>query len=196
MLWHTWEQCGGEAYSTTDYCGFYLTGMVFMDTDGDGVKEIVFGTKFNRICALNAADGATKWTAVLDDEVTVVDKTVDPATGEEYILAGTDAGEVVKLNRRGRRLRALTLAGGITDIKVVHYPAKKRSDIAASTRDGAVVIFDQDFEIRATAALGQNVTGLSLAGKKGESNLYYAVSEREVALLDYQPFFLRRSRDY
>ncbi len=118
VLWHTWEQCGGEAYSTTDYSGFFLTGMVFLDTDGDGIKEIIFGTKFNRIYALAAADGATKWTAVLDDEVTVIDTMTDPATGEEFILAGTDAGEVVKLNRRGRRVRTLTLSGGITGLQV------------------------------------------------------------------------------
>jgi hypothetical protein len=196
VLWHTWEQCGGEAYSTTDYCGFYLTGLVFMDTDGDGIKEIIFGTKFNRIYALNAADGATKWSALLDDEVTVIEKMADPVTSEEYVLAGTDSGGVVKLNRRGRRVRALTLSGGITGMKALSYPEKKRSDIIAATRDGGIVIFDQDFNIRATAALADSPLGLILAGSNGGSRRFFAVSAGSVALLDYQPYFLRKSRDY
>jgi outer membrane protein assembly factor BamB len=196
VLWHTWEQCGGEAYSTTDYCGFYLTGLVFMDTDGDGIKEIIFGTKFNRIYALNAADGATKWSALLGDEVTVIEKMADPVTGEEYILAGTDAGELVKLNRRGRRVRALTISGAITGLKVVEYPGKKRTDIIAAARDGGIVVFDQDFNIRATAALADSPTGLIPAGEKGESRRFYAVSGQAVTLLEYQPYFLRKSRDY
>ncbi|OGD23018.1 MAG: hypothetical protein A2W03_04570 [Candidatus Aminicenantes bacterium RBG_16_63_16] len=196
VLWHTWEQCGGEAYSTTDHCGFYLTDMVFLDTDGDGIKEIIFGTKFNRVYALSAADGATKWEAVLDDEVTVLEKMTDPATGEEYILAGTDAGEVAKLNRRGRRVRSVTLSGGITNLKVMGYPGKKTNDIAASTRDGAVVIFDQDFEIRASAALERSLSGLIPGGRKGEMSSLFAVSDHSVALLEYQPYFLRKSRHY
>ena len=196
VLWHTWEQCGGEAYSTTDYSGFFLTGMVFLDTDGDGIKEIIFGTKFNRIYALDAADGATKWTAVLDDEVTVIDTMTDPATGEEFILAGTDAGEVVKLNRRGRRVRTLTLSGGITGLQVVSYPGQKRSDIAVSTRDGGVVVFDQDFEIRAAAALDRELAGLALADEQEGVNRYFAVSDRSVILLGYRPFFLRKSREH
>lgn len=125
-----------------------------------------------------------------------MEKMADPVTGEEYILAGTDSGEVVMLNRRGRRVRGLTLSGGITDLKVVSFPVRKRSEIAASTRDGAVVIFDQDFEVRATAALDQGITGLIPAGKKGETNSLFAVSDRAVVLLEYQPFFLRKSRDY
>jgi outer membrane protein assembly factor BamB len=196
VLWHTWEQCGGEAYSTTDYCGFYLTGLTFLDTDGDGLKEIVFGTKFNRVYALNAADGATKWSAVLGDEVTVLDKMTDPVTGEEYVVAGTDSGEIVKLNRRGRRVRSLDLSGSIADLKILNYPGKKRSDIIAVTRDGGVVVFDQDFEIRATAALDESPTGLLPAGKSGEANFFYAVSDRSVTRLGYQPYFLRKSRDY
>lgn len=196
VLWHTWEQCGGEAYSTTDYCGFYLTGLVFMDTDGDGVKEIIFGTKFNRIYALSAADGATKWEAVLDDEVTVLRAMTDPATGEECILAGTDAGQVVRLNQRGQRVGALVFSDGITDLKVINYPGRKRTDIAALTRDGAVVIFDQDFGIRASARLEANPLGLIPAGHEGPAIRCFAVADRSVTLLDYQPYFLRKSRDY
>ena len=170
--------------------------MVFMDTDGDGLKEIIFGTKFNRIYALDAADGATKWTAVLDDEVTVIETMADPATGEEYVLAGTDSGEVVKLNRRGRRVRAATLSGGITGLEVVSYPGQKRSDIAVSTRDGAVVVFDQDLEIRAAASLGRELAGLTLAGERDGYYSYFAVSDRSVTLLGYRPFFLRKSREH
>ena len=133
---------------------------------------------------------------MLDDEVTVLEKMTDPATGEEYILAGTDAGEVAKLNRRGRRVRSVTLSGGITNLKVMGYPGKKTNDIAASTRDGAVVIFDQDFEIRASAALERSLSGLIPGGRKGEMSSLFAVSDHSVALLEYQPYFLRKSRHY
>ena len=196
VLWHTWEQCGGEAYTTTDYCGFYLTGMVFMDTDGDGVKEIVFGTKFNRVFALNAADGSTKWSAVLGDEVTVLDKLTDPASGEEFLVAGTDSGDLVKLSRRGRRVRALALSEGVTDLKALKYPAKKRSDIVASTRDGGLVVFDQDLDLLATGSLDVSPTGLVSAGVQGEASRFFVVSGRAVDLLEYKPYFLRKSRDY
>ncbi|MHB9029672.1 MAG: hypothetical protein ACYC9O_12965, partial [Candidatus Latescibacterota bacterium] len=60
-LWYTWEEMGSEFISRTQYCGYSLTDMVFLDTDGDGNKEIVFGTKYNTIYALNARDGACKW---------------------------------------------------------------------------------------------------------------------------------------
>jgi len=167
VLWHTWEQCGGEAYSTTEYCGLHLTDMVFLDTDGDGRKEIVFGTKYNRVYALDAADGAKKWTAVLGDEVTAVRTITDPATGKTCVLAGTDAGEVVKLDGQGNRLGLLKLSDGVSDLAVLEYPGQARSDIVAALRDGGVVICDQDLLVRASAACPGALKALFPAGKDG-----------------------------
>ncbi len=194
VLWHTWEQCGGEAYSTTDYCGVCLTDMVFLDTDGDGKNEIVFGTKYNRVYALDAADGATKWSAILGDEITAVRTIRDPERGEDCILASTDAGELVKLDRRGRRLGWLRLPGSITDLVVLEYPEQARSDVAAALADGGVVVCDHDLLVRASAVCPDALRALSVAGKDGEANLLYGISENSVTLLKYRPYFLRKSR--
>jgi hypothetical protein len=196
-LWHTWEQCGGEAYSTTDYCGFHLTDMLFVDTDGDGQKEIVFGTKYNRVYALSAADGATRWSAVVDDEVTVMKKMTDPASGGECILVGTDAGTLIKLDRTGKRAGSLTLASGIADMAVLEYPDRNRSDIIVSTRGGNVVVCNHELQVRAALDTGDcTLSAVLPAGREGEKNLFYGIFDRSVCLLQYQPYFLRPSRDY
>jgi len=196
VLWHTWEQCGGEAYSTTDYCGFYLTDMVFLDTDGDGRKEIIFGTKHNCIYALDAADGATKWSAVVGDEVTAIRTMRDPATGEDCILAATDAGELEKIDRKGKRLGFLRLSSGITDLAVLEYPKQSRSDVVVALGNGGVVVCDHDLLVRGSTVCGAPLKAISLAGKDGEANLLYAISEKSITLLKYQPYFLRKSRVY
>ncbi len=196
VLWHTWEQCGGEAYSTTDYCGLHLTGMVFTDLDGDGRKEIVFGTKSNRVYALDAGDGATRWTAVLDDEVTAVRTMTDPATGQACILAATDAGELVKLDRRGDRIGRLTLSDGVSDLGVLEYPGRTRRDVVAALRDGGIVICDDDLLVRASAACPGALTAVFPAGRDGGAELLYGVEGRAATLLKYRPAFLRKSRTY
>jgi hypothetical protein len=196
VLWHTWEQCGGEAYSTTDYCGVHLTDMVFLDTDGDGRKEIVFGTKYNRVYALDAADGVTKWSAILGDEITAVRTMRDPETGEDCILAGTDAGELVKFDRRGKRLGWLRLPDRIMDLAVLEYSGQARSDVAAALADGGVIICDHDLLVRASAVLPAGLNGLSPAGKDREAYFLYGISEKSVTMLKYQPYFLRKSRTH
>lgn len=196
VLWHTWEQCGGEAYSTTDYCGLHLTGMVFLDTDGDGRKEIVFGTKYNRVYALDAADGATKWSAVVGDEVTAVRTMADPATGQAFVLAATDAGELVKLDRRGRRAGWLKLSDGISDLAVLEYPGRARRDVVATLRDGGIVVCDEDLLVRASAACPGALTAVFPAGRDGGAELVYGVEGRAATLLKYRPAFLRKSRTY
>ncbi len=196
-LWHTWEQCGGEAYSTTDYCGFHLTDMIFIDTDGDGQKEIVFGTKYNRVYALSAADGVTRWSAVVDDEVTVMKNMTDPASGEDCILAGTDAGTLIKLDRRGKRTGRLTLSSGIADVAVIEHSDPKRSDIIVSTRDGGVVVCNHELQVRAALDSGDStLTAVLPAGSERETNLFYAIFDRSVCLLRYRSYLLRPSRDY
>lgn len=196
VLWHTWEQCGGEAYSTTDYCGLHLTDMVFLDTDGDGRKEIVFGTKYNRVYALNAADGATKWTAVVGDEVTAVRILTEPATGEPRLLVATDAGELVKLDRRGDRLAAREFADGISDLLVLESPGRARCGVVAALRGGGVVVCDDELLTRASGACPGPLSGLAPAGKEAGAELFYAVGDEAVTLMRYRPFFLRKSRTY
>ncbi len=196
VLWHTWEQCGGEAYSTTEYCGLHLTDMVFLDTDGDGRKEIVFGTKYNRVYALDAANGATKWAAVLGDEVTAVRTMTDPASGKPCLMVATDAGDLVKLDRQGNRLGRLELPSGISDLLILEYPGRSRGDVVAALRDGGVVVCDHELLVRAAAACAGALTALSPAGKEGGAELFYGVGDEAVTLLNYRPYFLRKSRTY
>lgn len=196
VLWHTWEQCGGEAYSTTGYCGFHLKDMVFLDTDGDGRKEIVFGTKYNRVYALDAENGSTRWTAVVGDEVTALRTMRDPRTGEDCILAGTEGGELVKLDRKGNRLAWIRLPAGIADLAVLEFPRQARSRVAAALADGTVAACDEELSVRGSIACRAPLTGIFSAGREGAGSLLYALSDKTVALLKYQPYFLRESRMY
>ena len=170
--------------------------MVFVDTDGDGKKEIVFGTKYNRVYALSAADGAIRWSTVVDDEVTVVKAMTDPSSGEECILVGTDAGTLLKLDCKGKRMGCLSFACGISDLSVLEYPERKRKDIVVSIR-GGVVVCNHELQVRASADTGDSEPSpIFPAGREGEIILFYVASQRFVCLLQYQPYFLRPSRDY
>ncbi len=117
-LWHTWEQVGDEMSSTTDYCGIHLTDMLFLDADRDGSKEVVFGTKYNRVYALRLKDGSTVWQANVGGEVRCLASFIDPASGEARIAAGTEAGDVVVIDRRGRRLARTALDSPIAGLAV------------------------------------------------------------------------------
>ena len=120
----------------------------------------------------------------------------DPATGEASVLAATDAGELVKLDRRGRRSAWMKLSDGISDLAVLEYPGRAQSEIVASLRDGSVVVCDRNLLVRASAACPGAVKALFPAGKDGEAELFYGVEDKAATLLRHRPVFLRPSRTY
>jgi outer membrane protein assembly factor BamB len=198
VIWKTWEQTGSETMSTTDYCGKHLRDMVFADTDGDGMKEIVFGNEYHSIYALDAADGAIKWKAQVGDKVSAMKLLQDGAGGGERILAATEAGEVYILDRRqGRRLGMTSLDSGITGMEIISGADQGRKEILLSTADGRVAILDRGLLPKAALQTGLGaILGIYPAGKSGNRQKFYAVGKKEIAEILYVPVFLRPSRHY
>jgi len=61
--WSTLEQVGAEGNATTPRRGIHLTHMQLADVDGDGIREIVYGTADGWIYAVDPRDGAESWRA-------------------------------------------------------------------------------------------------------------------------------------
>ena len=195
MLWYTWEQVGDETKSVTDYCGIDLTDMVFFDTDGDGVREIVFGTRYNNVYALNAADGATKWKTNVGGEVTAMEMYENRTTGKTRLLAGTDAGDLFLLDHQGNRLRTVSLDNEITDIETITNPERTRVDFIVSTDEGQVTVLDEQFVVQASHTFeNMRLNGLILGGKAGRTYRFYAVSDTRVFLMEYLMDAVSKSR--
>jgi outer membrane protein assembly factor BamB len=184
--------------STTDYCGKHLRDMVFADTDGDGMKEIVFGNEYHSIYALDAADGAIKWKAQVGDKVSAMKLLQGGAGGGERILAATEAGEVYILDRRqGRRLAMTSLDSGITGMEIISGAGQGREEILLSTADGRVAVLDRGLLPKASLQTGLgSILGIYSAGKSGNRQKFYAVGKKEIAEILYAPVFLRPSRHY
>ncbi len=193
--WFTWEEMGSEFISSTQYCGIHLTDMVFLDVDGCGKKEIVFGTKYNTVYALKASDGSCVWEANVGDEVAALRVVTNHAHGKPEILVATGAGDLVRLDRSGQRLGAAGLdAEGIVSLEVMAHPEHKRNDIVVALRDGRVLVCDDSFLVRASASLGVPLNGLALGGERDGVRMIYAVSGPEIRVLGYYPYFLRKMR--
>jgi outer membrane protein assembly factor BamB len=183
--------------STTDYCGKHLRDMVFVDVDGDGNKDIVFGNEYQSVYALSAADGRTIWKAQVGDKVSVMKVLEAGEGGEERILVATDAGEIYILDRRGRRLRMASLGSGITGMEVIRHERQGRQEIVVSTDDGRVAVCDDRLMVRASLATGAGrLLGVYPAGRSGSELRFYAVAADKVFEIVYHPFFLRPSRHY
>ncbi|MCE5251789.1 PQQ-like beta-propeller repeat protein [bacterium] len=197
VIWYTWEEMGSEFLSVTDYCGFHLTDMVFADTNGDGNEEVVFGTKYNRIYALEPATGKTQWNANTGGEVTVMKTLTTSHDGMTAILVGTDAGDIILYNLKGERIRAVSLGRGITDIKVFPATQHRRTDIAAGTEDGRIVVLDEDFRVRAGLSLENAAVKQILAGEyASEQYEFSVVTDRSIQVMSYHPYYLKKSRHY
>jgi outer membrane protein assembly factor BamB len=197
VIWKTWEQTGSETMSTTGYCGKVLRDMVFIDTDGDGEKEIVFGNESHSVYAMNAADGRTKWKAQVGDKVSVMRILGAGTQAGERILTATEAGEVCVFDRHGRREKMKSLGSGVTGLEVIRYDKQPREDILLSTEDGRVAVYDGEFVPRASLGAGiGRVNSLFLAERPGKDPRVFAVGDREVLEIRYKPYFLRLSRHY
>ena len=197
VIWYTWQNMGAEARSVTDYCGIHLTDMVLVDTDNDGGDDIVFGTQFNWVCALDADNGATKWKITVGDAVTVMKVMDDPLTGQKRILVATEAGELYMLDRTGKKLNMITFGSEISDIEILTFPDKKRNDILLSTRDGRIIICDHNFLIRASFMV-ENVPlkGIVMGPEVGKTHQFFCASDKKVHFLQYRPYFKRMSRQF
>jgi len=67
--WSTLEQVGSEGNATTPRRGIHLTQMRLSDLDGDGVREIVYGTEDGWLFAVEPRAGAELWQANIVGQV-------------------------------------------------------------------------------------------------------------------------------
>ncbi|MHB9031373.1 MAG: hypothetical protein ACYC9O_21600, partial [Candidatus Latescibacterota bacterium] len=120
----------------------------------------------------------------------------DHASGEPMLLAATEAGDLFKLDRAGRRLGSACFGTeGIIGMEVIAHPEKKRNDVVLATRSGGVLVCDDDtLLVRASGNLEMPLTGLMLGPEKDGGRMVYAVTARGVNVLGYYPYFLRKMR--
>lgn len=195
VVWFTWEQTGSEAMSTTDYCGKNLRDVVFLDTDGDGAKEVVFGTASNQVIALDAADGRTKWMTRVGDAVTAL-KVIGTPAGREEILASTEAGELYALDRAGRVLRWTSFGSGITAMEP-DAAGPEGGQIFLGLADGRLVMCHASFLPKAMMKTGgEPVRGIRISREEGDRRIIRAVTDRRVLRLSCPVYALRPSRHY
>ncbi len=197
MQWFAWEQMGSESKATTENFGIDLREMTFLDADDDGTRDIVFGTLSNGLYAIRAADGALIWEANIGDELTALAQYLDPATRQPRLLVGTAAGDLMVYDHTGRRLERLGLgAGAISSLLPLVHPESDRVDFVATTREGQVVVCDQELLVRAALRLDQPVLRVVETGREGSARRLLAVTATGARELIHQPYFLRRSWHY
>jgi outer membrane protein assembly factor BamB len=199
VIWKTWEQTGSETMSTTEYCGKVLRDMVFVDTDGDGAKEIVFGNDSHTVTAMNAADGRVKWRAQVGDKVSVMkllgERAAAGAGGR--ILAATEAGEVYIFDKSGRREAMMSLGSGVTGLEVMSFGTQARDDVLFATGDGRLAVYDADFVPRGSLEAGiGRLNGVFPAKSGDKDRSFYAVGGRGIVEVRYRPYYLYPSRHY
>jgi outer membrane protein assembly factor BamB len=195
-LWHTWDQMGDEMNSTTDYCGVHLTDMLFLDADSDGSKEIIFGTKYNRVYCLRLKGGATVWEANVGDEVRVVRQFINPASGEARIAAATEAGEIVLLDRLGRRLARAGLPAAVAAMELLPRAGRDRIVLLVATADGKIFAFDETLGRRASLDLGGEVRAIVPLPAGEGADHFLVLSEKTVQSINYINYSIRKSRLY
>lgn len=112
--WSTLEQVGAEGNATTPRRGIHLTQMLLADVNGDGMREIVYGTADGWLYAVSAEDGAEYWRVNIVGAVTGMEAT---ATG---LAVSSEFGVLYRFDLDGRmrwytqvatHIRGLALAG-------------------------------------------------------------------------------------
>ena len=71
--WSTLEQVGSEGNATTPRRGIHLTRMRLADLNGDGIREIVYGTEDGWLFAVEPRAGAELWQANIVGEVVALE---------------------------------------------------------------------------------------------------------------------------
>ena len=197
MQYFTWEQMGTESISKTEYLGIDLREMTFLDADEDGVTDVVFGTLSNHLFALRVADGSKIWEANVGDEVTALIRFDDPAAGgAPRLLVGTAGGDLMLYDRAGTRLARAALGGAVRSLLPLSYEENDRIDLVVGTEDGLVAVCDPALLIRSSIKLERPVNRLVELDKREDWRGIGAVTDRGVAGLGYQPYFLRKSWHY
>ena len=193
--YHAWEEMGSEFSAETPYFGHHLTDMAILDVDGDGLDDIVFGTRTNRLYAVKAASGEKIWEANTGDEVTRLVAFDDTQTGEKRILVGNDYGDLLIFNGDGKRMGRIALGHRITDMAAL--PATRgRAEIVVSTDAGNLAVVDDELNIRGFFSEAYPLKKIHWLGEDAGVHKLMVIGEETMGLFDYEPLFLRESRHY
>jgi outer membrane protein assembly factor BamB len=196
VIYHAWQQMGSESISVTDYFGIHLTAMQFVDTNGDGTRDIVFGTLSNHLFSINAADGRKIWEANTGDEVTAIGQFDDPQSREKRLAVATSAGDVFLYSPAGKRLQSASLGSRVTGMAVLEQSDPGRVDLAFSTRSGQVAVLDSELLMRGSMQLDDELIDVIPGARDGRFYELFAVGRKGAQTLRYEAAFLRKSWQY
>lgn len=195
VIYHAWQEMGSEFISSTEYYGIHLTDMTFFDADGDGKRDLIFGTLSNHVYAVNAADGKKIWEINAGGEVTVIKQFEEPGTSNLRLLVANDAGDISVFDNNGKRLHRALLGSYVTDIRILPVEGG-RTDIAVTTRGGDLVVLDDSLLVRAAHHFDKPVESVDLIGREGPVFQLMVTGNDFVQRIDYEAFFLRKSSRY
>jgi hypothetical protein len=94
--WSTLEQVGSEGNATTPRRGIHLTQLCLWDAEGDGVRELAYGTADGWMYVVKPQDGAELWRYNLVGEVRGL------ALAEEGLIAASEYGGLHCFGPRGQ----------------------------------------------------------------------------------------------
>ena len=146
MRWFTWEQVGSEARSTTSRNGSHLTQVAVADLDGDGIKEIIYGTGDNWVYAVRPADGAVVWEANVGGEVRGLFVGDLDGDGEACAIAGGEYGDLFRFDREGRRMWWKEIGEEIHCMAFGDVNGDGRSEIVVGVDGDRIEVYDGDGE--------------------------------------------------
>ena len=146
--WTTFEEVGSEGNATTPRRGIGLTHLQLVDVDGDGVREIVYGTQDGWIYAVKPQDGAEVWHANIVGEV------VGLIAFPFGLVAASEFGELYTFSHRGELRWHVQVGEWIRAIAPVG------EHIVAAVEKGALLACDADGRCVGSVALEAEIRGL------------------------------------
>ena len=146
--WTTFEEVGSEGNATTPRRGIGLTHLQLVDVDGDGVREIVYGTQDGWIYAVKPQDGAEVW------HVNIVGEVVGLIAFPWGLVAASEFGELYAFGYRGELRWHVQVGEWIRAIAPVgEY-------IVAAVEKGALLACDADGRCVGSVAMEAEIRGL------------------------------------
>jgi outer membrane protein assembly factor BamB len=145
--WTTLEQVGSEANGTTPRRGVGLTRMVTGDLDGDGLREIVYGTEDGWLFAVRP-DGAEVWHTNLVGGITGL------LALPSHIVASTEFGDLLFFGGGGDLQRHLHVAERIRHLTPCD------GDLALAADGGRLMRIGSDGSCRWIFEAGEEIVGL------------------------------------
>ncbi len=151
--WSTLEQVGSEGNATTPRRGIHLTRMRLSDLDGDGVREIVYGTEDGWLFAVEPRAGAELWQLNIVGEVMALE--VLPGG----VVAASGFGDLYGLDPDG------TLRRHSHPCEWVRASTRLEDDLVLAAEGGRLLRVNADAEVTGELWTGGEVRRLTAAGR-------------------------------